>query len=247
VSPTGRLVLIEYKLWRNPGSRREVVAQLFEYASLMSRLTYSDLEAKLKHTRGLTGENPIFKAASEAFPELDEARFVDAVNESLRRGDFLLAIAGDGIRSDLHALKNLLANQGGLLARLALLEIRLYRDARGRTLIVPNVPVQTELVRREVFVDVGRETSAVEPVIPPLVDDRVIDKDGADSGAAGVPRATRTRHSGTGLSTRFASTARTRRHLGTAAGGKSVTDIHAMYLLSTAKLRLHDGVRRENS
>jgi hypothetical protein len=67
VSPTGRLVLIEYKLWRNPGSRREVVAQLFEYASLMSRLTYSDLEAKLKHTRGLTGENPIFKAAAKPF------------------------------------------------------------------------------------------------------------------------------------------------------------------------------------
>ncbi|MGF6596277.1 hypothetical protein P3T23_000984 [Paraburkholderia sp. GAS448] len=185
VSPTGRLVLIECKLWRNPGSRREVVAQLFEYASLMSRLTYSDLEAKLKHTRGLTGENPIFKAASEAFPELDEARFVDAVNESLRRGDFLLAIAGDGIRSDLHALKNLLANQGGVLARLALLEIRLYRDARGRTLIVPNVPVQTELVRREVFVNGGREASAVEPVVPSPVDDRVIERDGADSGAAG--------------------------------------------------------------
>jgi hypothetical protein len=117
-----------------------------------------------------------------AFPEFDEARFVDAVNESLRRGDFLLAIAGDGIRSDLHALKNLLANQGGLLA---LLEIRLYRDARGRTLIVPNVPVQTELVRREVFVGVGREASAVEPVILPRVDDSVVEREGADLGAAG--------------------------------------------------------------
>ena len=186
VSPTGRLVLIECKLWRNPGSRREVVAQLFEYASLMSRLTYSDLEAKLKHTRGLTGENPIFRAASEAFPELDEARFVDAVNESLRRGDFLLAIAGDGIRSDLHALKNLLANQGGLLARLALLEIRLYRDTAGRTLLVPNVPVQTELVRREVFVDVGREASAAELVSAPRADNRAIGKEGvADSGTTG--------------------------------------------------------------
>ncbi|MFD1558828.1 hypothetical protein ACFSHT_24845 [Paraburkholderia silviterrae] len=157
VSPTGRLVLIECKLWRNPGARREVIAQLFEYASLMSGLTYSDLEAKLKQARGLTGESPIFKAVSAAYPELEEARFVDSVNESLRRGDFLLAIAGDGIRSDLHALKNLLANQGGLLAKLALLEIRLFRDARGRTLLVPNVPIQTEVVRREVYVGAGRE------------------------------------------------------------------------------------------
>jgi hypothetical protein len=100
------------------------------------------------------------------FPDIEESCFVDSVNESLCRGDFLLAIAGDGIRSDLHALKHLLANQGGLLARLALLEIRLFKDARGRTLLVPNVPVQTEVVRREVYVGVGRERS-VEPPIPP--------------------------------------------------------------------------------
>lgn len=55
VSPTGRRVLIECKLWRNAGARREVIAQLFEYASLTSVLTYSDLEAKFKQARGLTG------------------------------------------------------------------------------------------------------------------------------------------------------------------------------------------------
>ena len=130
----------------------EPIAQLFEYASLMSGLTYSDLEAKLKQARGLTGENPIFKAVSAKYPDIEEASFVDSVNESLRNRDFLLAIAGDGMRSDLHALRNLLANQGGLLARLSLLEIRLFRDAGGRTLLVPNVPVQTELVKREIFV-----------------------------------------------------------------------------------------------
>ncbi|WP_321947864.1 hypothetical protein [Paraburkholderia sp. J10-1] len=168
VSPTGRLVLIECKLWRNPGARREVIAQLFEYASLMSGLTYSDLEAKLKQARGLTGENPIFKTVSAAYPDIEEASFVDSVNESLRRGDFLLAIAGDGIRSDLHALRNLLANQGGLLARLALLEIRLFRDASGRTLLVPNVPVQTELVKREVFVSdrMERPVERAEHAVP---------------------------------------------------------------------------------
>ncbi|MEM5453064.1 hypothetical protein [Paraburkholderia guartelaensis] len=168
VSPTGRLVLIECKLWRNPGARREVIAQLFEYASLMFGLTYSDLEAKLKQARGMTGENPMFKAVSAAHPDIDEASFVDSVNASLRSGDFLLAIAGDGIRSDLHALRNLLANQGGILARLALLEIRLFRDASGRTLLVPNVPVQTELVMREVFVNGRREHPAeqVEHTFP---------------------------------------------------------------------------------
>ncbi|BFG81431.1 hypothetical protein PTKU46_94650 [Paraburkholderia terrae] len=151
VSATGRLVLVECKLWRNPEARREVIAQVFEYASLLSEWTYSDLEARLKKARGLTGENPMFAAIKAAHPELDEGAFVDSVNRSLERGDFLCAIAGDGIRSDLQALRRLLATKGGVLSQLALVEIRTYRDG-GRTLLVPSVPLHTEVVQREVLV-----------------------------------------------------------------------------------------------
>jgi hypothetical protein len=35
VSRTGRLVLVECKLWRNPQARREVIAQITEYAALL--------------------------------------------------------------------------------------------------------------------------------------------------------------------------------------------------------------------
>ncbi|EUC11587.1 UNVERIFIED_ORG: hypothetical protein BDU10_6807 [Burkholderia sp. CF145] len=152
VSATGRLVLVECKLWRNPEARREVIAQLFEYASLLSEWTYSDLEARLKKARGLSGENPIFAAVKAVHPERDEGGFVDSVNRSLERSDFLLAIAGDGIRSDLQSLRRLLAAQGGVLSQLALVEIRTYRDAVGRTLLVPSVPFHTEVVQREVLV-----------------------------------------------------------------------------------------------
>jgi hypothetical protein len=152
VSATGRLVLVECKLWRNPEARREVIAQLFEYASLLSEWTYSDLEARLKTARGLTGENPIFAAVKALHPELVEGAFVDSVNRSLERGDFLCTIAGDGIRSDLQSLRRLLAAQGGVLSQLALVEIRTYRDAVGRTLLVPSVPLHTEVVQREVLV-----------------------------------------------------------------------------------------------
>jgi hypothetical protein len=152
VSATGRLVLVECKLWRNPEARREVVAQLFEYASLLSDWTYSDLEARLKKARGLTGENPIFAAVNAVHPDLNEGAFVDSVNRSLERGDFLCVIAGDGIRSDLQSLRRLLAAQGGVLSQLALVEIRTYRDGVGRTLLVPSVPLHTEVVQREVLV-----------------------------------------------------------------------------------------------
>lgn len=165
VSPTGKLVLVECKLWRNPEARREVVAQLFEYASLLAEWTYSDLEARLKQARGLSGENPIFVAAKARFPDLDEACFVDAVNRSLAQGDFLLAIAGDGIRSDLQALRRLLASQGGLLSHVAFLEIKIFKDAQGRTLLMPFVPLQTEIVKREVLV--GGDGYPVERLSPP--------------------------------------------------------------------------------
>ncbi|GJH18476.1 hypothetical protein CBA19CS22_18060 [Caballeronia novacaledonica] len=151
ISTTGRLVLVECKLWRNPEARREVIAQLFEYASLLSEWTYSDLEARLKKARGLTGQNPIFGAVKAVHPDLDEAAFVDSVNRSLNRGDFLCAIAGDGIRSDLQSLRRLLGAQGGVLSQLALVEIRTYRDAAGRTLLVPCVPLHTEVLQREVL------------------------------------------------------------------------------------------------
>lgn len=40
VSPTGTLTLVEAKLWRNPEARREVVAQIIQYADELSRWTY---------------------------------------------------------------------------------------------------------------------------------------------------------------------------------------------------------------
>ncbi|RDK09139.1 hypothetical protein [Cupriavidus lacunae] len=152
VSATGRLVLVECKLWRNPEARREVIAQLFEYASLLSEWSYADLEARLKQSRGLSGVNPMFALAKARHPALQEAAFVDAVSASLRGGEFLLAIAGDGIRSDLQSLRRLVSGQSGLLSRLTLVELRLYRDPHGRTLLVPAVPFKTEVVQHRVLV-----------------------------------------------------------------------------------------------
>ena len=45
ITETGKLTLIECKLWKNPQARREVLAQAFEYASLLQSLSYSDLSS----------------------------------------------------------------------------------------------------------------------------------------------------------------------------------------------------------
>jgi hypothetical protein len=165
VSRAGRLVLVECKLWRNPQARREVVAQILEYAALMRGWSYGDLGARLRQRGGWSGGNAIFERARSVWPDLDEAAFVDGVARSLATGDFHLVIAGDGIRSDLQAIAAHLGRDGGGLARLALLEIQLWSDGTGRTVIMPQVPLRTEVIQRRVFVsEAGQPLRVAEPV-----------------------------------------------------------------------------------
>ena len=67
-------------------------------------------------------------------------------------GDFDLIVAGDGIRSDLVAITSHLGVQSGLLVRLALVEFQLWEDDAGRTLVVPALPLRTEVVQQRVIV-----------------------------------------------------------------------------------------------
>lgn len=151
VTPEGRLVLIECKLWKNPQARREVIAQILEYASLMRHWTFGDLLARVKHTTGSSEKNPIFSEAAKMFPEIDEATFVDRVSSSLRKGDFLLIIAGDGIRSDVHAIADHLNETSGLMSRMALVEFQLWQGDDGALVIIPAVPLRTELIKHHVW------------------------------------------------------------------------------------------------
>ena len=59
ITETGKLILIECKLWKNPQARREVLAQAFEYASLLQSLSYSDLSSKLRKHIDSGTEDPI--------------------------------------------------------------------------------------------------------------------------------------------------------------------------------------------
>ncbi|WP_141400555.1 hypothetical protein [Magnetospirillum sp. 15-1] len=150
VTAHGRLVLVECKLWRNPQARREVVAQVLEYAALLRRWSYADLTARLKASLKWSGANPLFSHVRRTVPDLDEVGFVEAVSRSLKSGDFDLVIAGDGIRADLEALAGHLE---GSNARLALVEIQLWTDGAGRTVVVPALPLRTEVLRQRVIVD----------------------------------------------------------------------------------------------
>jgi hypothetical protein len=162
VTTSGRPVLIECKLWRNPQARREVVAQLLEYAALLRRWTYADLTMQLRKAMSSNEADPLYTStcAHLAQPPL-ESRFVDAVSRYLRTGDFHLIIAGDGIREDLAAISDHLIGQG---TRLTLLEIQLWADEAGRTLVVPQIALRTEVLRQRLIEDAAGHLMQIEAI-----------------------------------------------------------------------------------
>jgi hypothetical protein len=146
VNRRGRLVLVECKLWRNPQARREVVGQILEYAALLRRLSYADLSAKVAQRSGITADNPIWSLAADRLGLSDEARFVDAVSASLQQGAFDLVLVGDGIRSEIEAVRGYLESASGLRSRLAMVEVRTLAAANGAVAIVPQVALRTQIV-----------------------------------------------------------------------------------------------------
>ena len=97
VNSNGRLVIAEFKLWRNPQARREVIGQILDYAKDLASWGYEDLQREISLNLGKTG-NVLYELVRKDSPELDEAEFVDNVTRHLKRGEFLLLIVGDGIR-----------------------------------------------------------------------------------------------------------------------------------------------------
>ena len=162
VNPLGRLILAEYKLWRNPQARREVIGQILDYAKEFASWTYEDLQREVSRALGRKG-NVLYDLARAQAPGLREADFVDNVSRHLARGEFLLLIVGDGIREGVENIVDFVQRHSGLRFNLALVEAALYRDSADRIIVQPRLLARTEVVRREVFED-GRVQSLAEEV-----------------------------------------------------------------------------------
>lgn len=150
VTATGRLVLIETKLWRNPQARREVVGQILDYAKQLTSWSYEELA---KQTAIATGKGPdyLLSCLHQSDQNANEAAFVDGINRSLKAGDFLLIIVGDGIRTGAEALVGFLEQYGNLRFGLGLVEVAAYRLPNGQVLLQPRVLAKTEVLERTVL------------------------------------------------------------------------------------------------
>ena len=147
VNQLGRIILAEFKLWRNPQARREVIGQILDYAKDLASWSYEDLQRQVSLALGTTG-NAIFDLVHEQYPDLAESEFVDNVARHLRRGEFLLLIIGDGIQEGAANIVDFVQRYSGLHFNLAMVEAALYRDASDSLIVQPRVLAKTEIVQR---------------------------------------------------------------------------------------------------
>jgi len=147
VTASGLPVLVECKLWRNPQARREVVGQILDYATQLSRWTASDLQREISRRTG-RGVVELVRAAGHV---VDEVGFTDALTVNLRRGRFLLLIVGDGIREGVEAIAEYLQAHGRLHFTLGLVEMPVYALLDGARLVAPRVLARTETITRTVI------------------------------------------------------------------------------------------------
>lgn len=150
VTATGRLVLIETKLWRNPQARREVVGQILDYAKQLTSWSYEELE-KQAAIATRQGANYLLSRLRQTDQNADERVFVDGITRSLKAGDFLLIIVGDGIRTGAEALVGFLEKYGNLRFGLGLIEVAAYRLPNDQVLLQPRILAKTEVLIRTVL------------------------------------------------------------------------------------------------
>jgi len=148
LTPSGDIVLVETKLWRNSEMRREVVAQALDYVSALTGFSYGDFEAAL--SRGMEGPRRLYDLFAEHPEALEEADFIDAVSRNLKRGRMLVMVLGDGIRSETEALANLLQSHAGAHFTFALVELATWRTSNGSILCVPDLLTRTVMIERGV-------------------------------------------------------------------------------------------------
>jgi len=150
VTPTGRLVILEAKLWRNPEARRKVVAQILDYAKEFSRWDYEDLQRETSRRLGKQG-NVIYELVSEQYPDVEEGQFVDEVQQSLKLGRFMLMILGDGIREGAAAIADFIGSVGSLEFTFGLVELALYQGDGVGLVVQPRVIARTVEMERYII------------------------------------------------------------------------------------------------
>lgn len=146
LTPSGDIVLVETKLWRNSQMRREVVAQALDYVAALSRMGYDAFQAAV--ARGQRAPASLYNLVRDHPEAPEEAEFIDAVTLNLQRGRMVAIVLGDGIRTETEALSDLLQSHAGAHFTFALVELATWQSLAGDILAVPSTLARTVMIER---------------------------------------------------------------------------------------------------
>ena len=167
VTESGRLTLVECKLWKNPEARRKVVAQILDYAKEIHRWSYEELDKAVRRARRREGDSRrLFDLVRNQNESLDEAAFVDDVTRHLANGRFLLLVVGDGIREGVERIAEYLRRFAGIQFTLGLVELAIFEmpaeGSPGGLVVEPRVLARTVEIERAI-VRTGNGVRVEEP------------------------------------------------------------------------------------
>lgn len=168
VTPEGGIVLVECKLQRNLQARREVIAQIMDYAAQLQSWNFEDLDAAVRRAELPGGGKP--SGLVESFDHLedfDPIVFMDAITRNLRRGRMLLLVVGDGIREGLESLAGIVQRHPGFHAALGLIELKLFPLPQGGFIVQPRTLLRTLNIERGVVTFSDDRLAIISPPIIP--------------------------------------------------------------------------------
>jgi hypothetical protein len=144
----GKLSVVEVKLARNGESRRDVLAQAFDYTSALANYTLDELDSQLS---GML-ENQLQELAGDDEESHNKYnRLWEACANSMRASAVRVVVTMDEAREDLSRIVRFVAEHSNLDVRL--LVVRKYASG-DRTILVP------EFVVRSGGAEVTRRTAA---------------------------------------------------------------------------------------
>jgi len=171
VTPSGTLILVETKLWKNPEQHRAVVAQIIDYAKEVATWDYDHLCGVVLTASRAQGESKQVGLEEKVRPYLveggsDLTDFQDEMSANLSAGRFLLLIVGDRISENVAFMTKTIQSAPGLHFTLGLVEMKMYRqsgDTEWPLLVVPDIKAKTlEVIRGVVQIQYKQERPTVQ-------------------------------------------------------------------------------------
>lgn len=175
ISPSGLITIVETKLWKNPEAHRTVVAQILEYANILTGWDFAQLDKAVQaFMERLHGKAQsiydIVKTQQRNF-ELSEIEFQQRVQDCLENGRFALVIVGDRIFPGATQLVETIQAAPHLQYSMGFVELLCYRlneDLDWPLVIFPHFVLRTNEVTRAVVKVIYEEKKPEIEIVTPV-------------------------------------------------------------------------------